>query len=106
MAYIEVYDPTIPSFLPENFRRANIQAALALYRNNKRVFQSTPVRANRMLEGREATLPVWMNVPLEKIEPGQYQCQVNLIDQFGRKFAFPRTTVAVLPAESKDPVAK
>jgi VWFA-related protein len=40
LAYVEVYDPTIPDFLPENFRRANIQASLALYRDNKKVFES------------------------------------------------------------------
>lgn len=96
LAYVEVYDPTIPEFLPENFRRANIQASLALYRDNKKVFESQAVRANRLTESRDATLPVWLQIPLANISPGKYVCQVSLIDDFGRKFAFPRASIAVL----------
>jgi hypothetical protein len=47
-------------------------------------------------DARDGTLPVWFDVPVSKIAPGKYQCQVTLIDEFGRKFAFPRTPVAVL----------
>lgn len=103
LAYVEVYDPTIPDFLPENFRRANIQASLALYQNNKKIFESPAVRANRLNESRDATIPVWLTVPLKDITPGKYQCQVNLIDDFGRKFSFSRAAIAVL--QDKTPAA-
>ncbi len=96
LAYVEVYDPTIPDFLPENFRRANIQASLALYRDNKKVFESPGVRANKLNDTREGTLPVWLTVPLKDIPAGKYDCQVNLIDDFGRKFSFSRASIAVL----------
>jgi VWFA-related protein len=99
LVYVEVYDPTIPDSLPENFRRADVEATLAFYRNQKKVFESPPVRANRLTENREATVPVWLQVPVSTLQPGRYDCQVNLIDEFGRKFAFPRTSVAVLPNE-------
>ena len=97
LAYVEVYDPTIPDFLPENFRRANIQASLALYRDNKKIFESPAIRANRLNATRDGTLPVWLTVPLKDITPGKYDCQVNLIDDFGRKFSFSRAAIAVLP---------
>jgi len=96
LAYVEVYDPTIPDFLPENFRRANVQASLALYRDNKKVFESSAVRANKLNATRDATLPVWLTVPLKDVPLGKYDCQVNLIDDFGRKFSFPRAAIAVL----------
>ena len=99
LAYVEVYDPTIPDFLPENFRRANIQASLALYQNNKKVFESPAVRANKLTESRDATLPIWLQIPLTNIRPGKYACQVNLIDDFGRKFSFERAAIAVLPQQ-------
>ena len=97
LAYVEVYDPVIPDFLPENFRRANVQASLALYQSGKKVFESSAVRANRLSETREGTLPVWLNVALKDIRVGKYDCQVNLIDDFGRKFSFARAMIAVLP---------
>ena len=105
LVYLEVYDPTIPDFLPENFRRANIQANLVLYQDNKKVFESPAVRANRLSEKRAGTLPVWLQVPVSKLKPGKYDCQVNVIDQFGRKFAFPRTTLAVVADQGPTPAA-
>jgi len=101
MVYLEVYDPTIPDSLPENFRRADVEASIALYQNNKKVFETDPVRANRLNDKRTGTLPVWLQIPASKLQLGQYECQVNLIDEFGRKFAFPRTTLAVLPASGE-----
>ncbi|MBV9759160.1 MAG: VWA domain-containing protein [Acidobacteriaceae bacterium] len=103
LAYVEVYDPTIPDSLPENFRRADIEATLAFYRGKKKVFESPSVRANRLLESREGTLPVWLQVPVSSLPPGRYDCQLNLIDEFGSKFAFPRASVAVLPPETAPP---
>jgi hypothetical protein len=97
LAYVEVYDPAIPDSLPENFRRASIQANLALYQDGKKVFDSPAVRATRLSDSRAATLPVWLQIPLNHISPGTYICQVNLIDYFGRKFAFSRAAIAVLP---------
>jgi VWFA-related protein len=99
LVYLEVYDPTIPDNLPQNFRRADVEATLALYRDKKKVFETQPVRANRLIESRDATLPVWLQVPVSQVEPGRYDCQINLIDEFGRKFAFPRRSIAVLPNE-------
>jgi VWFA-related protein len=94
--YLEVYDPTIPASLPENFRVADVEASVALYSGEKKIFESAPVRANRLSTKREGTLPVSLQLAVSKIEPGNYKCQVNLIDELGRKFAFPRTELAVL----------
>jgi VWFA-related protein len=98
LAYVEVYDPNIPDFMPENFRRAGVSASLALYKDDKKVFESPAVRATRLSETRPATLPVWLQMSMAKIPPGTYDAQVNLIDEFGKKFAFPRSSVAVLSA--------
>ncbi len=106
LVYLEVYDPKIPDGMPQNFRRADVEASLALYRDKKKVFETPAVRANRLSEEREGTLPVWLQFPTSSIPPGRYDCQVNLIDEFGRKFAFPRTSVAFLsPAHTENPAA-
>jgi hypothetical protein len=100
LVYLEVYDPNIPDSLPENFKRANVSASLALYKDDKKIFESPSVRANRMAENRAGTLPVWLQMSMAKIPPGTYDAQVNLIDEFGKKFAFPRSSLAVLGAEA------
>lgn len=94
--YLEVYDPAMPASLPENFRVADVEASLALYSGKQKIFESPPVRANRLSTKREGALPVSFQVAVSKIKPGKYKCQINLIDELGRKFAFPRTELAVL----------
>jgi VWFA-related protein len=94
--YLEVYDPVIPDSLPANFRFADVQTSLALYRENKKVFETPPVRASRLDVKREGTLPINLQAAISKIEPGRYESQVNVIDEFGRKFAFPRTGLAIV----------
>jgi VWFA-related protein len=96
LVYLEVYDPGSPGNLPENIQVADVEATLALFKDNKKVFETHPVRAGRAIEGRAGALPLRLTVPLGQIQPGRYQCQLNVIDELGRKFAFPRTALAVL----------
>ena len=55
--------------------------------------------------GREEleTLEVALNG--EVLAAGRYTCQINLIDETGRKFAFQRTEIVVLPAPKAAPAA-
>ena len=99
LVYVEVYDPNIPDSLPENFRRASVSASLAIYKDDKKLFESPAVRANRLSETRSGALPVWLQMSMATVPPGTYDAQVNLIDEFGRKFAFPRSSLAVVPSQ-------
>ena len=96
--FFEVYDPVIPDTLPQNMRVASISASVALYQEDRKVMESPAVRAGKLSTRGAGILPVWLQVPLKQLKPGQYTCQVNVIDEFGRKFAFPRMSLAVLPA--------
>ena len=96
MAYLEVYDPAIPDNLPASFKFADVEASLALYKGNRKVFETPSVRASRLDTKRTGTLPINLQIPVDKVAPGRYECQVNVIDAFGKKFAFPRTGLAVL----------
>ncbi|MBV8810013.1 MAG: VWA domain-containing protein, partial [Acidobacteriaceae bacterium] len=101
LVYVEVYDPALPDNLPENFRRPDIEASVAFYAADKKVLETASVRASRLAAQRSGTLPVWLKMQVSDLKPGRYECQVNLIDEFGRKFAFPRTSLAVLDSASK-----
>jgi VWFA-related protein len=95
-AYVEVYDAKMPDSLPENFRRPDVEASLTLYSSGKKVLETPSARATRVDAQRQSALPVWFHLPLDKVSPGKYECQVNLIDEFGRKFAFPRSSFAIV----------
>ncbi len=92
LVYAEVYDPKIPD------GRADVAASLALYSHNRKVFETPPVQVTRLSDKRDSTVPVWLHAPTSSLKPGRYQCQINLIDEFGRKFAFPRSALAIAPA--------
>jgi len=54
------------------------------------------VHVTRLDSKRDNVIPVRLRIPFNDLKPGQYTCQVNVIDEFGRKFAFPRTLLYVM----------
>jgi hypothetical protein len=97
-AFLEIYDPTSPENLPENLKIASVSSSLALYKGNKMVLETQPSQIRRFNPGRDNTLDLHLQASLKNIPPGRYMCQVNVIDELGRKFAFPRAPVVVLGA--------
>jgi hypothetical protein len=40
-------------------------------------------------------VPVQIEIPLKDVTRGEYVCQINVVDEVGRKFAFPRAPLIV-----------
>ncbi len=91
--YLEVYDPG----LGEDQKPA-VAATLSFYRGKTRSFESEPVRLNAFAEKRGQTIPVRFQASLAQLATGRYTAQINLIDEAGKRFALPRTDLAILPA--------
>ena len=95
--YLEVYDPvTMPEDSPQNAREASVAASLTLFRGAEKVMDTPQVRVTRLEPKRENVLPVRLRTSFNDLKPGQYICQVNIIDELGRKFSFPRTLLLVM----------
>jgi VWFA-related protein len=99
--YLEVYDPTLPENLPANVRVTSVAADLALYQGDRKVLETQAVRVNRPDAKRESVVPLRLQASLKDQKPGKYMCQVNVIDELGRKFAFPRMPVVLLAAKDE-----
>ena len=84
--YVEVYDPATD---PES-KNAKVTAELDLFQGAKKAFQSSPIEVTRMAPNRPNVLPMQFQVPLSKLAAGSYTAQVNIVDDLGGKFAFPR----------------
>lgn len=74
-----------------------------------KVYETPLVQAKAVnAEGRDA-VAVELDVPLSGLKPGEYLCQLNVIDDAAGSFAFPRFAVLVkepaLPAGSAPAVA-
>jgi hypothetical protein len=74
-----------------------VAATLSFYRGRVKAFESEPVRLTQVSATRRTALPVQFQVPLAKLGPGKYVCQVSVIDEVGKRFAFPRAPVILLP---------
>jgi VWFA-related protein len=82
--YYEVYDSAT-----EN-GALKLQTSLAFYRGKVKVMETPVVERTAVdVAARKAAL-FQFDVPAADFKPGLYTCQVNVIDEAGGKFAFPR----------------
>jgi VWFA-related protein len=87
--FLEAYEPTATKTQP-------VIATLAFYRGNVKAFESAPVQITDGLDPNTKAVPIRFVVPLSKIEPGKYTCQVTVLDPTAQKFAFWRAPMSLL----------
>jgi hypothetical protein len=88
--YFEVYDPALDAA-----GAPRVRASLAFYRGRVKVFE-TPVADRALLDAADRKAVVFqLQVPAGDLAPGLYTCQVNVVDEVGGRFAFPRLAVYV-----------
>jgi VWFA-related protein len=88
--HYEVYDPALVDQAP------HLRTNLAFYRNGIKVSE-TPVVERATIDdtGRRAVV-FQFEVEASAFRPGQYTCQINVIDAAGSQVAFPRLNFVVL----------
>ena len=73
----------------------NLLSSLELIQGSTKVYETPVVKATAInVEGRDA-VSIELDVPLADLKPGSYICQLNVIDDAGGSFAFPRFAVLV-----------
>jgi len=103
----EVYDPTKakgaaePAASPGLARReggpVRLLTSIEFLSGGTKVYETPLVTANAInVPGRDA-VAFQFDVPLDKLKPGTYVCQVNVIDDAGASFSFPRMALKVMP---------
>jgi VWFA-related protein len=87
--YYEVYDPAT-----EN-GATHLQTNLSFYRGKVKVFD-TPIVERTNIDATDRRAAIFQfEIPADSVKPGLYTCQVNIIDEAGGKFAFPRLQMYV-----------
>ena len=78
----------------------DLLSSLELIQGSTKVYETPVVRAKSInAEGRDA-VAFELDVPLAGLRPGQYICQLNVIDDAAGSFAFPRFALLVRPPNS------
>jgi len=94
----EVYDPT-----KAKGAGVRLLTSIEFLSGGTKVYETPLVTANAInVPGRDA-VAFQFDVPLDQLKPGTYVCQVNVIDDAGASFSFPRMALKVMPVAA--PVA-
>jgi hypothetical protein len=93
----EIYDPAhekMAADAPKGTKAGiSLLSSLELIQGATKVYETPLVQAKAInVEGRDA-VAIELDVPLAGLQPGQYVCQLNVIDDAGGAFAFPRFAV-------------
>jgi VWFA-related protein len=88
--YVQAYEHSDPTPVP-------IVAYVGLYQGQKKVFQSAPLAVVEQTQNRAKAVPIRFDLPLDKIAPGAYDCQVTVLDPSSQKAAFWQGRIVVIP---------
>ncbi len=72
-------------------------AYVSLYRADRRIFESAPLAIAPSSASRLGTMPLSFNLGLTGIAPGEYDCQVTVLDPSTLKTSFWRAPIRVIP---------
>jgi hypothetical protein len=112
--FYEVYDPAkdkAPEAPPDAKEKAppvknpiHLLTSIVFFNGKVKAFE-TPLIEARQLNVQERKAAVFQfDVPLAQLKPGLYTCQVNVIDDAGGTFVFPRLPILVREKTNLPPV--
>jgi VWFA-related protein len=88
--YLEAYQPAAES-------TQFMVASVSFYRGKTKAFESEPLAVSDGLNAKSKAVPLKFAVPLAKLQPGRYVCQVNVVNPAAKKFAVWRSPMVLLP---------
>ncbi len=82
-----------------------VLTSIEFLQGDAKVYETNPVVARELAAADRRAVIFQMQVPLQALKPGFYICQVNVIDDVGGNYSFPRwpILIKVAPAEAAVP---
>jgi VWFA-related protein len=71
-------------------------AYVSFFQGDVKVFETQPLPVVDGLNVRSKAVPIRLTVPLDKVPPGRYDCQVVVIEPTGQKVAFWQAPIAIV----------
>jgi len=87
--YLQAYEPTAETTQP-------LVATVSFIRGKVKAFETTPLQVNDGLDAKSKAVALKFDVPLNKLVPGRYICQVNVIDPTSQKWNYWRKEVMIV----------
>ncbi len=87
--YLQAYEPGVTATQP-------LVAFVTFYHGQSKVFETPPHSVTDALTNRLKTMPLRFDLSLDKLLPGEYNCQVTVLDPMGQKAAFWQAPIVVV----------
>jgi VWFA-related protein len=87
--YLQAYEPGVTATQP-------LVAFVTFYHGQSKVFESPPRSVTDALANRLKTMPLRFDLSLDKLPPGEYNCQVTVLDPMAQKAAFWQAPIVVV----------
>ena len=88
--YFEAYQPTAA-------QTQTMVATVSFFRGKVKAFETAPLEVSEGLRAKTKAVPVEFRIPMAKLQPGRYTCQVNVLNPAMQRFAVWRSPMVVLP---------
>ncbi|MDP8981115.1 MAG: VWA domain-containing protein [Acidobacteriota bacterium] len=88
--YLQAYERGAASTQP-------LVAFVTFYRGQSKAFETPPLQVLDGMDPKSKAVPLRFSFPLDKLDPGNYTCQVTVLDPTASKAAFWQAPVVVVP---------
>ncbi len=88
--YLQAYQQGMMSTQP-------LIAFVSFYQGQTKVFETQPMEAANAMNNSLKTLPLRFTIGLNPLPPGEYECQVTVLDPTGQKSAFWEAPITLVP---------
>jgi VWFA-related protein len=89
--YLQAYEPDATAAAQP------LVAYVSFFQKGVHVMDTPPVKVTQGPNRKSHMLPVMVTVPLSKLAPGEYDCEVTVLDPSGQKGAFWQAPVMIIP---------
>jgi len=72
-------------------------AFVTFYRGQTKAFETSPVAVTEGMDAKSKAVPLRFDLALDKLQPGEYNCQVTVLDTTAQKAAFWQAPVMLVP---------
>src|ERR1700733_9917856 len=88
--YLQAYEQGLPAVQP-------LVAFVSFYNEQTKAFETQPMEMTQGMNNRLQTMPFSFSIPLNQVPPGDYNCQISVLDPTGKKASFWQAQVKVIP---------
>jgi VWFA-related protein len=88
--YLQAYEQALAS-------TKQLVAFVSFYKDRKKVFETLPMAVSPASTSRLGMAPISFTIGLKQLPPGEYDCQVTILDPTGLKATFWQAPVLVVP---------